>query len=220
MIRQLKFRTANGLIAGDRQRSSRSGFTLIELLAVVMIILVLAGIMIGVAGYAQKKIGISSTRAQIASIATALEMYKTDWGFYPSTGPARISSSGMWEATNNWILYNALCPTNPGRKTYFRFPGAQIRTNTFIQLPNIYDSWAKPLNYYNSPNTAFAVMASSTNNYGYTLGGQVNVTSYDLFSYGPDGYTFISRSALSAGWTGALWINTNSANDDIWSSGR
>lgn len=209
-------------------KSSRTqSFTLIELLAVVTVLLVLAGLMVGVAGYAQKKMGTSSTRAQIVAIGAALEMYKADWGFYPATTPARVSASGMWEATNNWILYNALAPATPGRKTYFRFPAAQIRTNTFIQLPNVYDAWAKPIVYYNSPTTAFGFgcQTGSTNNTGFMLGGQVNLTSYDLFSFGPDGYTYIFTPTWAVvggavAWTSnAKWITTNSANDDItnWS---
>jgi len=223
MIAQSTRRAAPGPRAGRRPHPGQAGFTLIELLAVVVVILILAGLSIRIAGYVQTKVGTSTTRAQIAAISAALESYKADWGYYPPTAPGRISASGMCEATNNWILFNALCPTTAGRKTYLRFPAAQIRTNTFIQLPNVYDGWGHPFNYYNSPKTTYQLLTSSTNYYGCTVGGQVNLTTFDLFSYGPDGYTYVMPNAvLPAGWAvpGAQWNKTNAVNDDITNWGR
>ena len=53
--------------------------------------------------------------------------------------------------------------------------------------------WGTPFNYYCSPKTPFALMnnfygypTNSNDNDGYSVGGQVNVSSFDLFSYGPD----------------------------------
>lgn len=200
------------------------GFTLIELLAVVLVIILLAAVTLGVSGYVQKQMGITITKAQLAAIEAALESYKSDWGYYPRTFPERISSGGNRESLNNNRLINALCPSNSpvniGRKFYMRFSAVQIRTNTWTQLPNVYDAWGKPFNYYNSPTTTFVVVPTNIANYGYTVGGQVNVTSYDLFSYGPDGSTFaITNTTVPTGWT-VVWIRTNAAVDDITNWGR
>ena len=78
-------------------------FTLIELLAVVMVILILAGIMFGVAGYVQQKMQTAVARTQIAAMSAALESYKADWGYYPVTCPCRMSASFFCESTNNTI---------------------------------------------------------------------------------------------------------------------
>ena len=242
MIDQFKRREVASLLAVRRPHPGQAGFTLVELLAVVVVILILAGLTIRVAGYAQTKMGISTTRAQISAIQAALEMYKADWGYYPPTTPARISANGVCESSNNAAMYYALSPMNStaitnnagtnftylvvrqGRKTYLRFPDSQVRTNTWTQLANIYDAWGKPIVYYNSPKTAFGFGWSGSANTGYMLGGQANPTTYDLFSFGPDGYTSISSAwpaiGGAAAWTSATkWITTSSANDDIanWS---
>lgn len=198
-------------------RTNCVAFTLIELLAVVVTILLLAAITAGVAGYIQRKNAIAATRAQITAIETALETYKSDNGYYPATFAERLSSGGNKESSNNCILLNALCPTNPvaGAKTYLRFSVGQIRTNTWTQLPNIFDAWGKPLVYYNAPTNTPGFGTGGSPNTGFLRGGQVNITSYDLFSFGPDGSTFIRTNLLPVNWSGALWISTNSADDDI-----
>ena len=220
----------------------QDAFTLIELLAVVMVILLLAGIMLGVTSYVQKSVAISTTKAQLASIGAALEMYKADWGYYPPTGPARISTSGIKESSNNATLYFALSAGNSlsysncastnciytivrqGRKAYLRFPAAQIQTNSTTGLPNIYDPWGAPFNYYCSPRTDYAVLNNfpdpiTGTNTGYSVGGQVNGLTYDLFSYGPDRLTYVRGSAHAngsfSGWYRVGWTYNASAIDDI-----
>ena len=227
MIGQLKCRIDEGFITGCRRRSSQAGFTLIEVLAVVMVIMLLAGIILGVNSYVQNAVAISTAKAQLAAIEAGLEAYKFDWGAYPATGPGRISNRGHIEATNNFILYNALCPTNravTGRKTYVKFPAAQIRTNYTTGLPCICDPWGTPFNYYCSPSTAYSV----SNNYpdpvtgtntAFTMGGQVNGGTYDLFSYGPDKLTYVPGAlwprGFNSGWRQEAWTNAISGKDDL-----
>lgn len=254
-----------------RGTGKRCAFTLIELLAVVLVIIMLSAIAVGIATYVQKQTGRATARAQIATIGVALEIYKADWGYYPRTGPERLSADGAKEATNNCTLLNALYPTNhvSGRKTYLNLSFAQIRsnpapalflctnslvsgntyTNDFLPtLPNIYDPWGNPYVYYNSPTTPYGLLsvcaATSPPGYntrkpgtGYTLGGQVNVASYDLFSFGPDRYTYVPGATTSTNCSGTLyttwanrllgadntfypWTNKNSAVDDITNWGR
>ena len=242
MIKKLKRETISGLQTARRSCAGRAGFTLVELLAVVVVILVLASIMVGVTGYVQKSMAISTTRAQLAAIQAALEMYKADWGFYPPTGPGRISNTGVKESSNNATLFFALSPANSsgntncattnciytivrqGRKTYLRFPAAQIQTNSTTALPNICDPWGTPFNYYCSPNTPYAVLNNypdpvTGTNTGYAAGGQVNGLTYDLFSYGPDRLTYVPGAVYAngnfSGWYKAKWTAHSSANDDI-----
>ena len=192
-----------------------------------MVILLLAALMMGLTGYVQKRMAITTVKAQIAALGVALESYKADWGYYPPTTTARCSNTGVKESTNNCILFNALCPTNAaasGRKTYLRFQNALIRTNTTTALPNICDPWGTPLNYYCSPNTASAVLNNfpdpiTGTNQGYSVGGQVNLSSYDLLSYGPDKLTYVPGSAYAngnfSGWYRSGWTGSAAAIDDI-----
>ena len=118
------------------QRSSR-GFTLIELMAVAVVIGLLSAISLGVYGYIQKKTAVATTRSQISAMEEALELYKADWGFYPGTLPARVSSSGAQEAYNNLLLYRALSGNCIHcSKRYMRFPQSQLRINLASGITN------------------------------------------------------------------------------------
>ena len=64
-------------------RASRRGFTLIELLAVMAIILLLAGLILNIAGNAQYKAAMSRANAEIKQMENAMESYKVDNGTYP-----------------------------------------------------------------------------------------------------------------------------------------
>jgi|GEM_PF-622798 len=60
------------------------GFTLIELLAVIAIIGLLAGLVVGLSGLAVTKQREARMRAEHARLVTGIEAYKADLGFYPS----------------------------------------------------------------------------------------------------------------------------------------
>lgn len=74
-----------------RLSTGRTGFTLVELLTVVAIILVLAGLLIGVAGNASYKSSFARAQTEVKAMETALESYKADNGAYPR--PATVGSS-------------------------------------------------------------------------------------------------------------------------------
>ncbi len=63
---------------------NRAAFTLIELLTVMAIILVLAGLLINIAGSASYNSAKSRAASEIKAMETGLENYKTDNGSYPS----------------------------------------------------------------------------------------------------------------------------------------
>ena len=171
------------------RRSPRTGVTLSDLLAVMLVIVLLTAITIGITGYVQRKMAISTAKTTIAAMEIALEAYKSDWGYYPPTSAIRISVNLVAEGSNNLVLYRALFGANGGRK-YLSLPPSMLRSNTLIPRANagapvavgIFDPWGTPYNYYNSPSTLYANI--DTNWYkGYTTGGQVNISTYDLWSY-------------------------------------
>ena len=83
----------------------RRGFTLIELMVVIAIIIILAAI--AIPNYL--KMTERAKRSRIASefntLATALESYNTDWGFYPvAAGPAAITGQAINGDTDTQIF--------------------------------------------------------------------------------------------------------------------
>ena len=70
----------------------KKGFTLIELLIVVAIIAILAAIAVPNFLEAQVRAKISRGKADMRSIATALETYKMDHNKYPVDGQAPIGN--------------------------------------------------------------------------------------------------------------------------------
>jgi type II secretory pathway pseudopilin PulG len=204
-------------------------------MAVIVVIAIAAGIMLGVAGYVQRRVAVATARSELAVLETALEAYKSDWGFYPATTIARISGDGSKEALNNFLLYRALSGgCTKCTKQYLVFPAQEMRTNQITLLPTICDPWGTPFNYYNSPATTYGVSNAIPANWGsgnwyggYACGGQVNLSSYDLFSYGPDQYTYVPAAvaygyggngadyAWSYGPLGGGFTNPATAFDDI-----
>ena len=209
-----------------RQRAGAVGFTLIELMAVVVMILVLTGLTLRIAGYVQKNMQTQTTRTQIALIGAALESYKADWGYYPLSAPVRSSASMLGETTNNIYLYNSLFLH--GKKYLQGFPAGQLRlnyvtgTNNSSGVTNIFDVFGTPFVYFNSPRTTYGLSNNTygvCSNCGYTVGGQVNVVTYDLFSYGPNRLTYVPNAQTSGGgyppWKTAGWSAATSDDDDI-----
>ncbi len=64
-------------------RTSSSGFTLIELLVTIAIIAILISIVTGVASVAQRKSAESQARANLQTLANALEEWRIEYGRYP-----------------------------------------------------------------------------------------------------------------------------------------
>lgn len=75
-------------------RNSRGGFTLVEVLLVVAILGILAGVVVVNLSGRRESANIQATRASIASVCTALDLYEVDTGRYPSSLEGLVSSDG------------------------------------------------------------------------------------------------------------------------------
>jgi general secretion pathway protein G len=102
-------------------RTTPFGFTLIELLTVMVIILLLAGIVLGIAGFMLKKGGTDRTAAELATIEMALEEFKSDYGAYPCTSNDVVTVLTNRNATV-WIG-NGSVSVSPTRAYFPEFKG-------------------------------------------------------------------------------------------------
>lgn len=87
-----------------RRIGGSRAFTLIELLVVIAILAILSTFIMGAIGGAKNKARVAIASSQIKSLATALEAYNTDVGFYPRD-PANTAAGDiphlLFAALNN-----------------------------------------------------------------------------------------------------------------------
>jgi len=157
-------RAGNG--TGRRARIPKDdlAFTLTELLVVTLLIAVLAGLVVGLAGYVQTRSARSRAQAQMAVIEAACEAFHADVGRYPTSTPGRVVvGTDIAAVENNHLLFQQLMgggyvsaasfdvkPT-PVSDTWIRpvcdpaVWGGWVITNRY-EL--ILDPWGRPYRYY------------------------------------------------------------------------
>lgn len=155
---------------------AKAGFTLLELLAVVGIIAVLTGLVIGAGRRASDTGKSARARAELTAISTALESYKAAHGDYPRTDtPARLLQSLIGRRGPDYQPVVARPLIEAAR---FVTSGAlDPFTNDSAGL---LDPWAQPYRYAYKSQTPWSN------------------PSYVLYSAGPDGSE--SASLLPGGY--------------------
>jgi general secretion pathway protein G len=66
-------------------RTGKAAFTLIEVMAVITIIVILAGLVVGGMGFVTERQAKEKAKVQIALLSKAIEEYKLDMGKYPGS---------------------------------------------------------------------------------------------------------------------------------------
>lgn len=155
----------------------RSGFTLIELLIVVAIIAILAAIAVPNFLEAQTRSKVSRVKADLRSIATAIESYRVDNNYYPLA----TRNVGALNTVNQFA------PTTSGaynRRTFVRYMGGPSNDSGAFTLTT-------PIAYLTSiPSDVFATTQGCAFGY-YTARSGITLTpsdknAYILWSFGPD----------------------------------
>ncbi len=151
-------------------------FTLIELLTVMAVISILAGMVLGTAGYVQKKSARDRARSEIAAMEAALESYKVDNGEYPAN-PRRPSSASSPPAFGGAdILYQAL--TGDGADTLEGGGAASRGTRNYGENGKAY--W-EPKDYQLNP-AKNQIYDPFGRPYNYVSPGYFNTATFDLWS--------------------------------------
>jgi general secretion pathway protein G len=138
------------------------GFTLMELIAVIGIMLTLIGI--GIPAYNSwiNRNRIADAESTITKIEMALEMYKTDIGYYPQNA-GNLNASGL-------VRQYLVEPFLVSGVTY----GPYMKYTGNYSGNNLLDPWGIIYGAYTAPGSA------ADPNFRY------NKTSYYIYSFGPD----------------------------------
>ena len=103
---------------------TRLAFTLVELLTVIAVIGVIAALIFPVAGTVKRQTILHNAQAQMAQLETALERYKSVYGFYPPARPnGPLTNQLYYELEGTFLTNNAAPDYDPGRhRLDFRRP--------------------------------------------------------------------------------------------------
>jgi general secretion pathway protein G len=119
---------------------NQNGFTLIEIMVVVIILGLLAGLVLPKILGREEEARVSSAKLQIKSLENALDGYKLDNGFYPTTDQgldALIKKPEAGRIPNKWrdggYLKPARIPKDPwGFDFHYYSPGNENREYEII----------------------------------------------------------------------------------------
>ena len=186
------------------------------------IILILAGLVIAIAGNANNKAARARAEAEIKGMETALESYKADNGVYPTdadttekldaqrqTDPGATSTpnykdasrflfkilSGRTDLFTSGSIYKTATPG----KSYITFTPSQLSTTTSAQTDATFIVDPFGLSYGYSTIYAFGAAAAAANNTTTPTDKGYNPT-YDLWStsgYGTGGKTYPSDAKFN-----------------------
>lgn len=186
-----------------RSPKNRPGFTLIEMIAVITIIIILAGIVVGSMGFVQDKKSRETAKAQIALLSKAIEEYKMDMGEYPGTDNTGTEGDVSEE------LYQALF-----KDGYDYTDGDAPPTGTWDKARKIYllqldprdnkQGWVKKVKTTDTVQDDLKIVDPWGNNYRYRRGTNARNPDFDLWSVGKDGKT------------NATDMKHKDNKDDIW----
>lgn len=176
-------------------RQGKPAFTLIELMAVVTIIVILAGLVVGGLGFVTERQAKEKAKIQIALLSKAIEEYKLDMGTYPQMGNTVNTAIAGTNQMNR--LYQALFyegyefSVNPNRTDSTTSPKA-----TKIYLPDL-DPRTSKQGWVNTTTGTTPPASLSTpfiqdpwgKEYRYRKGTRAQNPDFDLWSSGKDGLT-------------------------------
>ena len=97
---------------------ARQGFTLMEILIAIAIIAILTAI--GIVSYGSINRGARNAKrkSDIGQIQSALELYRSDFGYYPAINTSSLDDAKNLEDNADFITYLSIVPTDPRDTAY------------------------------------------------------------------------------------------------------
>ena len=96
----------------------KKGFTLMEILIAIAIIAILTAI--GIVSYGSINRGARNAKrkSDIGQIQSALELYRSDFGYYPAINTSSLDDAKNLENNADFITYLTVVPTDPRDNAY------------------------------------------------------------------------------------------------------
>jgi prepilin-type N-terminal cleavage/methylation domain-containing protein len=176
-------------------RTGKAAFTLIELMAVITIIVILAGLVVGGMGFVSERQAKEKAKVQIALLSKALEEYKLDMGSYPPTVDKPNVASPAGTGTSAVSLYDALFYDG------YDYGKQATPPTTWTKAVKIYLADLDPTS------TKQGWVTTSTT----TVGKSLTVSD-------PWGNQYCYRTAVDS--TGKANASTQNPDFDLWSMGK
>ena len=96
----------------------KKGFTLMEILIAIAIIAILTAIGIVSYGSINKGARNAKRKSDIGQIQSALELYRSDFGYYPAVNTSSLDDATNLEDDVDFVTYLSAVPTDPRGNAY------------------------------------------------------------------------------------------------------
>ena len=115
--------------------NKQSGFSLIEIMVVVVILGILAAIVVPQILSRPDQARVVKAKQDVLAIQNALDLYKLDNGFYPSTDQgllALVEKPNTSPIPQDWKIYLKSLPKDPwGRDYLYLNPGQHVEVDVY-----------------------------------------------------------------------------------------
>jgi prepilin-type N-terminal cleavage/methylation domain-containing protein len=174
-------------------RRHPAAFTLVELLAVITIIVILAGIVVGGLSHVRDKQAREKAKVQVSMLERAIDEYKLDMGAFPGTGMNFGGLANDEDGASSEVLYTALF-YDGWQYTDPATPPTDWKKATSIYLAELDPrssqvGWLTPVGPDDPPPANLKIKDPWGQDYRYRVGNIAQNPDFDLWSMGKDGKT-------------------------------
>ncbi len=177
------------------QRKGKAAFTLIELMAVITIIVILAGLVVGGLGFVSERQAKEKAKVQIALLSKAIEEYKLDMGKYPGSAENTPAAGTISAELYDRLFFQGYeYAGNSARADTPADPKATKIYLSELDPTSTKQGWVTAITT-GTPKTGQKILDPWGKEYYYRKGTNAMNPDFDLWSAGKDGKTRTGTAA-------------------------